>query len=84
MKSTKCSAMPLWGVSLIFTVPVAPEPGSHAMRSMLVVAPLALVNHAGLSTPFAPSAATALPTVTGSKNASCSTPSGAVTVTVHS
>ena len=54
------------------------------MRSMVVVAPLAPANNAGFSTPFAPSAATALPTVTGSKNASCSTPSGAVTVTVHS
>ena len=84
MKSTAWPAIPVWGERATFTVPVAPEPGSHAMRSMVVVAPLASANDAGLSTPFAPSAATALPTVTGSKNNSCSTPSGALTVTVQS
>ena len=84
MKSTAWPAIPVWGERATFTVPVAPEPGSHAIRSMVVVAPLAPANNAGFRTPFAPSAATALPTVTGSKNASCSTPLGAVAVTVHS
>ena len=76
--------MPSWGLSFSFTVPDSPVPASHAIRLMVADAPLASVNPAGFSTPFALSAATAVPTVTGSKNASCSVPSGAVTVTVHS
>ena len=79
MKSTMWPAMPVWGLSFSFTVP-----GSHEIRSMVADAPAASVNVAGFRTPLVSSAATVVPSVTGSKNASCRVPSGAVTVTVQS
>ena len=45
---------------------------------MVADAPLALVNVVGLRTPLAPSAATAVPSVTGSKKASWSVTRGSV------
>ena len=48
---------------------------------MVVVVPSS-EKAAGLRTPLELSAPTALPMATGSKNASCSVPSGAVTVSV--
>ena len=67
-------------------MPSCPElaGGSYEMLSMVADAPLASVNDAGFSTPFDPPAATVVPTVTGSKNNSCNTPVGAVTLTVTS
>ena len=42
------------------------------------------VNPVGVSAPWLLSAPTPAPTATGSKNASCTVPAGAVTVTVKS
>ena len=52
-------------------------PSSHFRLVIVALAP-PTVNAAGFSTPFAPSAPTALPMATGSKNASCIVPAGAL------
>ena len=74
MKSTACPASDAEGSSSIVTTP-----DSHSKLEMVVFVPFS-TKSAGLMTPFVPSAPTALPMATGSKNASCTVPEGAVTV----
>ena len=66
MKSMACPASDAEGSSTIVAVPA-----SHFRLLIVALAP-PTVNAAGYSTPFVPSAPTAVPMATGSKNASCS------------
>ena len=74
MKSMACPASDAEGFSSSVTVPL-----SHFRLVIVALAP-PTVKAAGFSTPLVPSAPTAAPMATGSKNASCIAPAGAVTV----
>ncbi len=77
MKSMACPARDAVGFSSI-----VPTPFSHFRLVIVALAP-PTVKAAGFRTPFVPSAPTAAPMTTGSKNASCTVSAGAATVTVR-
>ena len=59
---------------------IVTAPSSHLRLVIVALAPPSGERRLASCTPFVPSAPTAAPMATGSKNASCSVPAGAVTV----